>query len=189
MARLKRGYTRRKLRLTGSRLKPLTTKRLLNKYSYAYGRLTEKEKSELAKDYENYGIEMLSPKELRKAKGLTNEELRRNIERFFGMKSGTYQKARKNIFIENYIDALKKSGVSVDMQRTVRSLLKEKDPRELALLIKSGKLPSAFIFYETHDEGERAILLEDDLLTWIMDELSAKNQKEKDDELKIDDLE
>lgn len=182
MAKISKGYIRRRLHIKGTRKKPLTTKKLMNKFSYHYGRMSEEEKLKLQEEYENYDLVFLSPKELRKAKGLTNQDKRYMIERFFGIRSGEYQEGRKNIFISNYIEALRNAGVSKIMISNVINILRNKSPQELSMLIRSGAIPNAFIFYEAMDEGERAIQLESDLAIFITEEL------ENEEDASIDEL-
>lgn len=179
MAKISKGYLKRKIAIKGSRKHPLSAKNILNKYSYHYGRMSEEEKEKIKEQYDIYDLSFLTPKELRKNKDFSIEEKRFLAERFFGFVSGKYQEAKKNIYLSNYRDALKQAGVSDKVRQNVMRVLRKKDPTELSMMIRNGIIPNAFIFYETQDEGERAILLEEDLKTFLKEEKENEKRAKK----------
>lgn len=163
----KKGYFKRRFSPKGTRKRPLTTKRLLNQFSYRYGRLSSEEKQEIERKFDEYGINFMTPYELRHAKNLTKEDIRYNIGRFYAIQTGEYEKARKDLFIQNYVKGLENAGVRESYIRRFRKIAKSLSPQELSMIVRDGSLPNVFIFYEALDEGERAYLLEDDLDTFF----------------------
>lgn len=165
---LKPGYIQRKVAIHGTRKKPITTSLLIKRYNRFIKNLDNESLQRLINEHENYNIKFMT--KIDKRLNISNKEKRYLIERTMGVYSGVYQESKKSVFISNYIYALKASGVSEQTISDVYTILNSKSSSELALIIKSQTIPSAFIFYEGGSSEERAKQLEDDLSLFIEDE-------------------
>ena len=170
---LKPGYIQRKVAIHGTRKKPITTSLLIKRYNRFIKNLSAESLNKLQQEHEQYGIQFMT--KIDKRLNISNKEKRYLIERTMGVYSGVYQESRKALFISNYIYALKVSGVNDDIISDIYSILYSKSSSELALIIKSQAIPSAFIFYEGGSSEERAKQLEDDLSLFIEDENLSNN--------------
>lgn len=167
--KLSLGYIKRKVAIHGTRKKPITTGLLIKRYNRFIKNLDNDSLQRLINEHEQYGIKFMT--KIDKRLNMSNKEKRYLIERTMGVYNGVYQESRKKLFISNYIYALKESGVSDQTISDIYAILNSKSSSELALIVKSQTIPSAFIFYEGGSSEERAKQLEDDLSLFIEDEI------------------
>lgn len=165
---LSAGYIRRKVAIHGTRKKPITTSLLIKRYNRFIKNLDNVSLQRLINEHENYNIKFMT--KIDKRLNMSNKEKRYLIERTMSVYTGNYQELKKTVFISNYDFALEQLEVDQAYRDEIYAILHSKSPKELALIIKSQSIPSAFIFYEGGTSEERTKQLTDDLEQFILGE-------------------